>query len=397
MPRPYHSASSIALGRNCPHAWALTYIDGLREAEIPWAEIEAGRVVEPRQRSTALGKAMHAVGEAWYRNEAPDWDSYPGKVFLSGAHLLPHPSRVYPGVHVEAPIGDVPLPLDPAKPDAPRVALSIDGVLWAGFIDLLAEADAEYARLGVNAPDGWALIDYKSTANIADFALTPDALAGDVQASLYTIAACQRLRLPSIPARWVYFETKKVRRAEAVDVTIPLERAHDTLISCNATARELDTIRDSADAPKNTNFCREYGGCRFHTSKGGPCDARARTSNLIKVRVLKGSVMAGKTFAELKAEQAAKRGGAAATTAAPAAPAAPPEPPPGPEAPPEAPPPAETAAAPRTRAPRGAKPGTGLAGIVASLSAEISEAQAAADAANERLAGLVAKLKAALP
>jgi hypothetical protein len=284
MPRPYHSPSSVKLGARCKRAWALCYIAGLREPEISWAAIEAGAPHEPRQRSTALGKAGHTVLEDWYEHRTPAWQSFPGQVMHAGVHLLPHPDNVEQAL-VESPIGSE--RIDNPDPNGPQSARTIDGVRWAGFKDLVAYAPGELARLEIDAPDGWALFDYKTSAHIQRYALSPAELAADLQANLYAYDVCERFALDVIPARWVYFETKRVRRARPVDTTIARARALDVIAPFNAIARELDTIAAVDSAEMNPQACGDYGGCQYHVSRGGPCNARRSIGGLIQARVKK--------------------------------------------------------------------------------------------------------------
>jgi len=357
---------------------------------------------------------MHTVLEAWYTPGAkPDWRGLPGKVANSGAHLLPHPTKCEL-VAVEQPIGNVSLPPDTSvapRPDAPTVGLDVGGVLWAGFKDLVALVEpAEIKRLGVDAPDRILLSDYKSTANIARYALTPAELLTDVQANLYAIDVCERYHLDSVPARWVYFETKKVRRAEPRDAVITYANALDIMAPAVTLARELDAIASVADAPKNPLACGDYGGCPHHISAGGPCDARRSLGGLIQARVKKETAMALSPEVQAKFD-ALKKGGAAA------APATTPAPAPDEGAGAATPAPASKiggVAKPRTpRAPRQvpAKPtapasapaATGTVGAVLALQAELSnaqaiaaEAEAVAEAANADVAAVLDKIRAAV-
>ncbi len=425
MPRPYHSASSIELGMRCPRAWAEQYLRGVREPDVAWEAI-AGHVydqrsklwrlpgdkhapsVTTRQRSTALGKAMHTHLEAWYRGGPQlDWDAFPAQVALAGLALLPHPSRTH--ARIERPIGDVPLP--PLGEGKPTVALRVHDVLWAGFIDLEADAPNEWKRLGVSAPAGVGVIDYKSTASISSYAPTSVALRDATQANLYGAAVCTRLGLPSVPARFVYFETKNARKAAAVDTTIELSRALDVLGPCAELARDLDRIATPEDARQNTAACNAYGppdkiNCPHHTSNGGTCPAQAR-SQFAQVRARKSSIMA--IDPKVAARFAAIQNKGAATPA--------PEPEPieaageesedvapadtqtelGPE-------PAKAAPIPTTIAPKGAglkrtKPapalGTGAAADVLTLATKLADAQSAAVEANAVVAGVLAEIKAA--
>jgi len=301
--RPYHSPSSIALGLNCQHAYALQYIDGKRDADLPWREEfttlkwdhglglfvlpRTGERVTAAQRGASLGKALHATAERWYEpaRGVADWGWFPGQVLASGKHLLPEPSAIE-RVVIEQPIGDTDLYADgrvgmaeALRAGKPTTAIEVEGILWSGFVDLEAHGGDELARLGITAPDGVAIIDYKSTSKIESYALTRDELLKDPQAALYAIAVGRKLGLTSVPERWVYFESKAKRRALPIDVTAELSRALDVIGPCADLARELDMISHSGDAPKNLSACKKYGppdriNCRRHISNGGTCDAK---------------------------------------------------------------------------------------------------------------------------
>jgi hypothetical protein len=196
-----------------------------------------------------------------------------------------------------------------------------------------------------------------------------------------------------------------VRRALAVDVTMSRDHAMSIIEPAAEFARTLDRITSSADAEQRTDACYAYGGCQYHRSVGGPCDAQRSIKAAIAHRST--STMA------LDPGLMAKFGALARPTAAPAAPpppppaetppvAAPPPPPPAeapPVAAPEPPPPAEAppVAAPapaafggRKRAPKAeAAPATGT--LAAQLSDAIA-ALAAADAARTEALTRIAAL-----
>jgi hypothetical protein len=338
VPRPYHSPSSIALGARCRHAWALQYIDGQRDPDVTWAEIAAykydkkskrwfgkGGSCTSRSRSTALGKEIHATFERWYdrtRGE-PDWRGLPGQIANSACHLLPHPSRV-DFAQIEQSIGKVPLP--PSKhAHAPKTALLVHGVLWGGYRDLLVEpAHAEARRLKL--PAGLVLHDYKSTADIARYALTSDELRVDVQASLYVADVCKLFGRSELPARWIYLETKENRRALAVDTLIELSRAHDTIGPCADLARELDSYVTSSEAPKNPLACSDYGppdriNCPHHKSNGGTCEVKRSFGALIQLgkKTAKKEAITMALTAEQQAKVEARKAAIAAIAAEKAA------------------------------------------------------------------------------
>lgn len=333
MPRPYHSPSSIALGLRCRRAWAYHYIAGLREPAVPWREEMAlprwdhgkgkfvlpdGTFVTAAQRGAALGGAMHEIGESYLLSKGRiDWHSFPGQVFQSGKHHLPHPEKIL-SKEIETPIGRVPLVKRPGKPKhdrEPTVALLVHGVRWAGYKDGLIHAPDEWRRLGVVTTRP-VTIDYKSTSNIAEHALTSAELADDVQASLYAIDYCEATGDTAAQMRWIYFEAKKIRRSLPVDTLITLNRAYGTLSHCADLARELDTITRVEDAPQNPEACCDYGppdriNCRFHRVNGGLCNAR-RPNRFAPVQIKKKEEIQmamteeqKKAFAEKKAATAA--------------------------------------------------------------------------------------------
>lgn len=300
MGRIYHSASSDALGQRCNRAWFYRYVAGIVEPRVSWSSIahyiaapsgktwhdpaDASLSVPSRARSTALGTEMHKRHEQRYLGARVDWSDLPGQIALSGLHFLPDPARSR--VKVEAPIGDAAI-VGPRDAHAPPVGFRVAGVLWAGYRDLVAHAPEEHARLGIGE-SAWALYDYKSTADIARYALTRDKLVDDFAANLYALATCTELDLAWLPARWVYFETKRARRAAPVDAVLTRGRAFELVAAGSERARALDAITTESDATPNTDACDDYGGCPYHHSAGGPCNARRSFgASLVQLRAKK--------------------------------------------------------------------------------------------------------------
>jgi hypothetical protein len=276
--------------------------------------LEDGTLVTAAQRGAALGGVMHEVGERYLdpRRGVPDWNSFPGQVFQSGKHHLPRPDRIK-SVLIESAIGREPLAKRPGKPRhdrEPTHAITIHGVKWAGYRDALIDAQDEWYRLGVetNRP---VIVDYKSTSNIAERALTAIELSTDVQASIYAIDYCEATGDNAAAMRWIYFEAKKIRRSLPVDTIIEVDRAYGTLSHCADLARELDTLTRVEDAPQNPDACNDYGdperiNCRFHRVNGGPCNAR-RPNRFAPVQIKKKEEIQMAMTAEQKAEFAAKK------------------------------------------------------------------------------------------
>lgn len=232
--RDHHSASSVNLVRRCARAAAYKYLDGLDDPEVSWDDVCAGVACTSSQRSRALGKAVHAHLEAWYRGERVDWTSLPGQIALSGAHLVPAPEDA--GDH--------------AVEHEFRVQRG--GVEWLGYIDLWLR-------------DRNLIVDYKTTSSIARWALTAEELAVDLQAALYVVATgCENVR-------WLYLQTGKQRKSFAVEARIPIAEAQRIVAAAASDARAFDFYERSEDAPQNPSACGMYGGCSYHFSRGGPC------------------------------------------------------------------------------------------------------------------------------
>jgi hypothetical protein len=361
--RAYHSASSVALGKRCPRAWAYAYIDGLRLPGSP---------------ATALGSRVHAVFERFFRGESVDWLSEEGRIAASGIEYLPRPEACS-AIEVERPIGSLPTPM---ADGSSGVSFEAHGVRWAGFRDLAVRVDGL-----------WYQVDYKTTASIAKWAKTPAELRADAQCCLYSLELAARKGLDVVSSRWLYLEAKQVRRAFPVDVRMTADEALEALSPAAALAKALDQIPDTASAEQRTSACDDFGGCGYHQRQGGPCDARRSVSSYFAQR--KGMNMA-------LDPATAKKFGALASP-----PPAPPPPAPkkpgafgaspvavvaGPDAPKRRgrPPKSESAGPTPAAAPLPASPSAGPAGSAADLAALVERIAAAETAIAEDQAELSA-------
>lgn len=380
MTRAYHSASSTSLVDACEYAAALRYVAGWREPEVTWSEIEAGAPHEPRQRSLALGKAMHATGEAWLLDTEPPFapESVPAQVFRSGYHLLPDP-RDCTDVEVEGEIGDC--DLDAPSDDGPQRYRMIGDVRWAGFVDYrCAPSQGEIDRLELPITLGeHVTIDHKSCSNIRLYAKTADELRDDLQAAIYAVAHCEHFGVDSAPMRWVYYQTKGASASLAVDFRLTYRDALAVVARDAPLAMRLDAIDSLEAATQNPLACNDYGGRPCHHSRGGPCHPQ--------------TVSPGKRLAQLRVKRERERTKMAETASfakfkkAKAAPA------PAPaeidvtedatEVPTEAKPARTRKPRPAAKANAPTPPADSMAARVAALSAELSAAEVAYAEAKE--------------
>jgi hypothetical protein len=336
--RPYESPSSVKSaddgnGGGCHRAYALRYIGGLRSPEVTWSldlvdpvipdwcdasklDADARKRMASRQRSTSFGTALHTIGEDYYEGkQRPAWETFPGKVYESGLQHLPPPEECHE-VQVEHAIGlgkmgvDLPVPEgcvyckqprathDTAQcalgwtpdADAPKRALRVHGVNWVGYRDLMFAAPAWLIRkeLASFAPDGWMLVDYKSTKSIQEYALREGDLLKDLQAALYAIDMIDVLGIEYAPLQWTYFETLKRRVSSVTRVRMSLDHALAIVEPYARVALELAQYARVEDAPMNPRACGNYGGCQYHAIAGGPCNARQSLGSLVQARVKRG-------------------------------------------------------------------------------------------------------------
>jgi hypothetical protein len=344
-----HSPSSIKLAQKCRHAWALCYLDGIREPEVTWDDIASGRV-EPRggQRSKAIGTQVHTWAEAWLvRPVTPaelaratlavasrlsrgtslavqgtrtsvsviDWESAPGRVLEALIPLLPPKGSVAPE-HIET-----------------RIDLVVDGVKFKGYADMMFATDAATAA-GLRP----VVYDHKTTRDIAKYALLPDAVAqtlpkpppraglhprireslervdgdrslkNDLQACVYALASVRRHRdsakgsshvprrvtpgTPSVVCKWNYGETDATRlrkgqtvRSLPVVQVIEADHAEAVVRDAAAFAKTLAQYTTSDEAPKNPLACGDYGGCWYRSE--GHCKTPRPYGTLIRIEEIR--------------------------------------------------------------------------------------------------------------
>jgi len=212
------SASSIRLFRECRRKWYITYALGHRAPETP---------------DQALGKAVHAVGEAYSRVGGTLPDSRPGEIFSQGVHLLPAPGT-----------GQVEGEMWLHETDPPLL----------GYIDLLYEDEG-----------GVVVCDLKTTKS-RRWMKSPHELALDVQMITYARYVLTKVHpdAQSVSLEHVYFGTRKpfsdkvrieVSRDTVSRVWEEIKSEIPKMVECHS--------GDENDAPQNLSMCDAYGGCPF--------------------------------------------------------------------------------------------------------------------------------------
>lgn len=281
-----HSASGISLAKRCRRAWALKYIDGLKPEDVSWAEIvKAEAEISSGLRhyskhpcfgaagakGAALGKEVHERAER-YLGHGPHgikWDDVPGQVLRELIDLLPAAGTV------------------PAENIEHEFEVELCGVVWKGLIDLYAYTTGSALRVSrpvdFASPGVW---DHKTTRDIMAYALLPHdasvelaaefpapelgfaarSIRADLQACMYVLyTSVRRAMRPeqTVPVRWNYTETQKVRRSLRVVDNIRVLDARAVVAEAAAVAKQCDTYRTSLEAPADTLSCGDYGGCWY--------------------------------------------------------------------------------------------------------------------------------------
>lgn len=303
VPREQFSVSGLSLWENCRRAWGFRYLFGLKDVELTWEQIETGVPHTSRQKAKAFGGALHKVLETYYTGGEPDWQSAPGRLALVGIPLLPRPEECNV-VLVEHSVTIDTTPY--VRNDAD------DPIVFQGFKDLTVQIGT------------WrGLFDYKSTIDFK-WAHTPLTLVNDWQCNVYAYDVMSTAGTASIDASWIYFLKKGLPCAKPVDVTVQRDRAkaitYQVIMRAQA-ARDamrqfVAGVIDVDDLTPNPRHCPAYGGCPYHISAGGLCDARAKQQSTISEVIPMG------TFQERMAKMKAQKDAAAAAAQATAQPAA---------------------------------------------------------------------------
>lgn len=253
-PREHVSASSLDLASRCRRAWGYRYLEGRKDPEVPWSETMVGT---PRQKSAALGKAVHAVLEEYYRGGSPNWGTRPGQIALAGRAWLPGREEC-----------DEILPERPVSLDSTRYVGGMERIEIQGYEDLV-----------VRQGRAWYLYDYKTTKDFK-WQKTEAEVVGDEQGCVYPLDIMDHAKVDILPGRWVYMRTTGKPASERTDVVFYRElvekQFRDLIVQASVLRSEVREFRKGQlkvlDLQPNRLNCDSYGGCPYHLSRGGPCD-----------------------------------------------------------------------------------------------------------------------------
>lgn len=246
------SASSIETFQLCVRKWAWWKIAGVKA---------------PENAAAAKGNKIHKILEHYIQTGSIDHsDPELGAIASSGTHLIP------PVVH------EIETSYRFLSPTIPHV-------VYRGRKDLVVHPWV-YDASGVSMPGrGRPLIgDHKTTSSISQWAKSIDVLRTDVQLGLYAKSEMDRWDCHEIDARWIYYQTKGTRKAEARDLTLTRAEVEKVFANLELTASKIAAIVQQSRAedthpndteqrrrrnlrvlslPYTSSACSAYGGCAY--------------------------------------------------------------------------------------------------------------------------------------
>lgn len=267
-PRESFSASAISVFLLCRRKWAFGYLFGWKDGA-------------PKP-GTTLGSLIHASCEAFERGGTvfdfvvtdeikKELDTFDPVV---RARLLEEaPKRALAGIHL-IPDGEFQEIETDIQIDTSLVLPEIEPVVFKGRIDLRTYDEGR-----------WTVTDHKSTRGARvegkfdpwAYAHTPETLAADVQAVIYSLDTLQNWEgVASVDLRWIYYLTDDncTPKAKPVDsiITDPVGASVKYILI----ADEMRSILRSRPCPEDLpegplEACSAYGGCAFREDRGGPC------------------------------------------------------------------------------------------------------------------------------
>lgn len=221
------SASSVSTFELCPRKWAWAKLDGLESPQHP---------------SAAFGTSVHGHIQQWLQSRVvPGGGSREEKVAQAIIAHLPPPQLVDPNL-VEA-----------------GLSIRLGGVYFIGYMDLFVPKYPETGRPRV--------YDHKTTSNF-DWALAPETMVDDVQATLYAAWAQLKTNALEVDLQWTYGLTKGAAKSLPVVRTVRGADIKERLCKTIETAkimREVALAGDvrALDLPYKADACEAYGGCPF--------------------------------------------------------------------------------------------------------------------------------------
>lgn len=246
-------------------ALSPTQISTWLECRRKWGWKYVAKIPAPQNASAALGSNVHGHLERYLADGTPipfhradGTRDEAGEIAASGVHLLPPAGSCGMGGQgiVERPFKRR-LPLAPVEGPAGRLS----EVLMGGRVDL------------TRTPPGMVEIwDHKTTSNISAWAKSSEDLRTDPQAIIYGWDGLETYGGKTVKLRWVYYQTKGARKAEAREAQMSRDEISGAFekilvvssdIANTLVATERDGDRGPLSLEPNPGACEAYGGCPY--------------------------------------------------------------------------------------------------------------------------------------
>lgn len=218
------SATAVGMFEDCPRKWGWRYLEGLK-------------VQNP---SAKKGDVVHTLLEAWLKKRVmPPLDEH-GKLARALIPLLPPPQAVE-FKHVEV-----------------EMLMSLGGVKFIGKIDLYDQLQKPPT-----------IYDHKTTSDLV-WALTPERMPSDIQASLYAAWGLTYSKAEEVRLCWNYVRTKGAAKTLPVSRLVRGQDIKERVSKTIETAQEILLVEQSGcgalDVPYDASACEAYGGCPYKTN-----------------------------------------------------------------------------------------------------------------------------------
>ena len=233
----HHDLSYVQIDtfERCPRKWGWEWLEGL---------------IAPKNKFSAFGIYGHGVVAGWLKNREFNWSP---PVSLEHQQLGIEPKKI--ADVAAAIVKELPPPQD-VNPDDVEIqqGMVIGGVSFVGAIDLWHRPTRT-------------IYDHKFVTSFR-YCLTPEAMADDVQATLY--AAWVMISVPEAPSvrvQWTYGKREgkpesHVVRAELTGRDIQ-GRVSRTVETGRIILQVLKARMRALDLPINPSECEAFGGCPY--------------------------------------------------------------------------------------------------------------------------------------
>lgn len=220
------SPTSISMYELCNRKFAWRYIEGIAGAENKWA---------------TFGTNTHGHLERWLGNKIPPLDNTPeqrlAQVMLK--HLPPPQAVIPSNVEIE-------------------LSMRLGGIYFIGKIDLWMPEGYSEVPMPI-------VYDHKTTGDL-QWALTPEGMKNDVQATIYAAWAMLKSRSPQVSVQWTY-GVRSPQKAHPVRAVLTGRDIQERLSKNIESAKEMKALTLSGaralDVVYDASACEAFGGCPY--------------------------------------------------------------------------------------------------------------------------------------